>query len=269
MIDLIMIDSRWESSVTLCRTFQGTDISSDHSLVLCNLKLKLKQTLKTKYKLKRNMDALKTEEIRSQYEQVVQSLLHEIVTTSMSVDEKASALTGVLKQAAESVIPSSEKPKKKWITEETLLLAQGKRKLKLRINDSKEMAAKYKKACNEVRKSARKDKQEWLDKQCKDIEIYRGEFKSREVYKLIKNLNRKWQPINSAIKDKNGKILMDKEEIKTRWTEYCSELYKDTDEENRDLLDELEQISPPAREDEKDNILYEEIEEAVKHLKRR
>src|SRR5277367_6596398 len=33
MIDLILIDNRWKTAVKLCRTFQGADISSDHSLV--------------------------------------------------------------------------------------------------------------------------------------------------------------------------------------------------------------------------------------------
>ncbi|CAF4468868.1 unnamed protein product, partial [Rotaria magnacalcarata] len=43
MIDLVLIQKRWKSSVTNCRTFQSADISSDHSLVLCNIKLRLKR----------------------------------------------------------------------------------------------------------------------------------------------------------------------------------------------------------------------------------
>ena len=43
MIDLILIQQRWKTSVINCRTFQSADISSDHSLVLCNIKLRLKK----------------------------------------------------------------------------------------------------------------------------------------------------------------------------------------------------------------------------------
>ena len=39
MIDFIIIQKRWKTYVANCRTFQGADISSDHSLVLCNIKL--------------------------------------------------------------------------------------------------------------------------------------------------------------------------------------------------------------------------------------
>ena len=43
MIDLILNQQRWKTSVTNCRTFQSADISSDHSLVLCNIKLRFKK----------------------------------------------------------------------------------------------------------------------------------------------------------------------------------------------------------------------------------
>ena len=37
MIDLILSDKRWISSVQQCRSFQGADIESDHSLVMANM----------------------------------------------------------------------------------------------------------------------------------------------------------------------------------------------------------------------------------------
>jgi len=33
MIDLILVNNRWKSSITICRTFTGPDIASDHKLV--------------------------------------------------------------------------------------------------------------------------------------------------------------------------------------------------------------------------------------------
>ena len=44
MIDLVLIEKRWKSAVRNCRAYQGADISSDHSLVLANIKLRLKKT---------------------------------------------------------------------------------------------------------------------------------------------------------------------------------------------------------------------------------
>ena len=63
--------------------------------------------------------------------------------------------------------------------------------------------------CNEVKTSARKEKQEWLERQCMDndrktmIEQNMGEVNTiREVYQLVKSVNRRWQVKQSAIKDK-------------------------------------------------------------------
>jgi len=55
-----------------------------------------------------------------------------------------------------------------------------------------------------------------------------GDNRGREAYKLTKQINRSWKPKQSALKDKNGKMLQGKEKVKQRWTEYCSGLYTDS-----------------------------------------
>jgi len=51
-----------------------------------------------------------------------------------------------------------------------------------------------------------------------------------------------------------------------RWTEYCSELYKNEDDKDtvEELMKELEWISPQQKDDTDDYILKEEVEKAVK-----
>src|ERR1700733_13656837 len=88
-----------------------------------------------------------------------------------------------------------------------LELAKEKRKMRLIAKQSEQATLEYRKICNVVRASARKDKQNWLEKQCVDIEKYAGEYKTREVFKMIKIINRSWQPKRTAIKDKTRKHL--------------------------------------------------------------
>jgi endonuclease/exonuclease/phosphatase family metal-dependent hydrolase len=65
MIDLVLIQQRWKSSVINCRTFQSADISSDHSLVLCNIKLRLKKLHNKMHQNYRvDVSQLKNEKIR-------------------------------------------------------------------------------------------------------------------------------------------------------------------------------------------------------------
>ena len=61
---------------------------------------------------------------------------------------------------------------------------------------------------------------------------------------------------------------MDKEKMKERWTEYCKDLYIETEQTDTILLKELRDISPPDEDDERDVILYEEVEMALIHLKK-
>jgi hypothetical protein len=258
----------WITSVKLCRTFRGADISSDHNLVLCNLKLKLRHIPSKHYAKKRNIQILDNVEVRAQYEKEIEQRIKDAELEQLDMERKVTILGEIIEQAVEATIPLAEQPKNKWISDQTLELAKEKRKMRLKAKESEQATQEYKKLCNVVRSSARKDKENWLQKQCCDIEKYAGEYKTREVFKLIKTINRKWQPKQTAIRDKYGNTLMDKEKIKERWTEYCSELYSETEVTNKKLLEELREITPPAEDDEKDDILYEEVERAVNQLKK-
>lgn len=106
-------------------------------------------------------------------------------------------------------------------------MVQEKRVLKIRQDFSDQAKNEYRSKCNEVKKATRADKVKWLEEQCEHIAKYHGEYKTREAYKLIRNINKKWNPKQTAIKDKNDKVAMEKVDVMQRWTEYCSDLYKE------------------------------------------
>jgi len=268
MIDLVLVDRRWKTAVRVCRTFQGADISSDHSLVMCKLKLRLKSTPRQQRREpRRNIDALGDVKMQEAFKDKVKQHLINAPSQSAELNERVRRLNEAIHQAVREVLPIVSKPNKPWISERTLQLATKKREMKQRRQGSVDREKEYKAMCNVVRKAARADKEMWLQRQCKDIERFAGDQRSREAYKLIKQINRSWKPKQSAIKDKNGKMLQDKEEVKKRWTEYCSGLY--TDSGNSDtVVAELDQISPPPNDDGMHDILHEEVEAAVRRLKK-
>lgn len=138
MIDLVLIERRWKTAVRLCRTFQGADISSDHSLVLCNIQLKLKHTVSKRYEKKRNIETLKNVETRLKYGKEITAGIERANTKQLSIDDKAVTLNKIIIQAVEATVPFAEKPNKKWITEETLKLAKEKREAKLKVRGRSE-----------------------------------------------------------------------------------------------------------------------------------
>jgi len=87
MIDLILIQRRWKTSVTNCRTFQSADISSDHSLVLCNIKLRLKKMHnKPQQCCKVDVNRLRDEKIRQSYSTTLTRKMKYYTNTKDEVD---------------------------------------------------------------------------------------------------------------------------------------------------------------------------------------
>ena len=130
MIDLILIQQRWKSSVINCRKFQSVDIGSDHSLVLCNIKLHLKKLYnKTQHRIRIDVSQLKSEKIRECYSKKLAKDITKI-DPAENLEEYAKKIEVAIKKAAETAIPASRSAKKPWISEETLKLADEKRVLK-------------------------------------------------------------------------------------------------------------------------------------------
>jgi hypothetical protein len=63
------------------------------------------------------------------------------------------------------------------------------RKLKMVRAQSVQKMEEYRRKCNEVRKAARTDTENWLQEQCSNIEQHR----THETYKLLKKISGSWQ----------------------------------------------------------------------------
>ncbi|CAF1270699.1 unnamed protein product [Adineta ricciae] len=267
MIDLIIIQKRWKSSVVNCRTFQGADISSDHSLVLCNIKLRLKNIQnKPKYNQRLNIQQLNDQTIKTSYQTHLENNLNNIQTAN-NIDDHALQIEKAIKEALQVSIPTQkETPKKPWISTQTLDLANEKRKAKQVKHISTQLNNKYKHLCNEVKKAARKDKDNWIQNQCEEIQMGLKVGNSKQAYNLVKLLKKKFQPKLTVIRDQGGTIIQSKQGIMERWTEYCGGLYEDNGGGEK-VVEELVNISP-SNDNTSYGILYNEVQIAINKLKK-
>ena len=136
MIDLILIQQRWKSSVINYRTFQSADICSDYSLVLCNTRLHLKRMHnKMQHRTSIDLNKFKSEKIRKHYSKKLANNIAKIAL-SENLEEHAKKVETAIKKAAEGTISVSRSAKKPWISEETLKLVDEKRALKQTRNAS-------------------------------------------------------------------------------------------------------------------------------------
>ena len=106
------------------------------------------------------------------------------------------------------------------MSEEALQIAEKRREVK-----DKGEKKRYTHLNAEFQRLARRDKKAFLNDQCKEIEGKNRMEKTRDLFKKIRATKGIFHAKMGTIKDRNGKDLIEAEEIKKRWQEY-RELYK-------------------------------------------
>ena len=85
---------------------------------------------------------------------------------------------------------------------------------------------RYKHLNSEFQRLPRRDKKAFCSDQCKEIVEKNRMGKTRDFFRKIRDIKGVFHAKMGMIKDKNGKDLIEAEEIKKRWQEYTEELYK-------------------------------------------
>ena len=78
----------------------------------------------------------------------------------------------------------------------------------------------------EIQRIARRDKKAFLSDQCKEIAEDNRVGKTRDLFKIIRDIKGTFHGKMGSIKDRNGMDLTEAEDIKKRWQEHTEELYK-------------------------------------------
>jgi len=130
MIDLVLI----KRALQQCRSFQGADIDSDHSLVLFNIKIRPQKQKHKSPKPRRNMALLQTN-IAQQYRQQLDETLNSLEAVE-DLDKRTDILVAAINSSIEEVLPVEARIRNRWISKETLEKVKQKRKLKLQRDQS-------------------------------------------------------------------------------------------------------------------------------------
>ena len=78
----------------------------------------------------------------------------------------------------------------------------------------------------EFQRTTMRDKKAFLSDQCKETEENNRMGKTRDLFKKIRDTKRTFHAKMGIIRDRNGMVLTEAEDIKKRWQEYTEELYK-------------------------------------------
>ena len=92
MIDHILINKRFQSSVNLAqtRTFTGADIGSDHDLLMTSVRLRLKKIKKGKSpKIRFDLEKLKDPDIAAEFQATIGGKFAPLFTAHLDIDSRA------------------------------------------------------------------------------------------------------------------------------------------------------------------------------------
>ena len=120
----------------------------------------------------------------------------------------------IVQEIVIKTIPKKKKDKKgKWLSEETLQIAEKRREDK----GKNEIYIHLKAAFQRI---ARRDKKAFLSDQCKKMEENNRMGKTGALFKKIRDTKGTSHAKMGTIKDRNGMDLTEAEDIKKRWQEY-------------------------------------------------
>jgi len=252
-IDYITINKRFRNAVQHCKTYPSADCGSDHLPVICKMKIKLRKLKNTTSGPKLQYSVLaKDDNTRKEFNVNVKNRFEALGTEGEQESNWNNFKTSLV-TAAKKVLPKREKQsRKQWITTEILDL------MKKRQETLNRQSEEYNAIDQEIKRKINLAKEEWLNKKCEEIEQSKQKDPA-EMFKKIKEISgQKLCTSPGCIKSKDGKIVMEKDKILERWSEYISELFHDERGEKPTIHKNME--GPP--------ILRSEVEAALRKMKK-
>ena len=168
-----------------------------------------------------------------------------------NVEDRYIKFRNALTESAQQVLPDVDRTaKQKWMTA-PILQKMNQRRLAKGDNDL------YNLLHNEIKQACIEAKEAWLNEQCQLIEQLDAAHKTNLMHCQIKEVTgkKRGNGTTTCVEAKYGTIIMERDKILDRWSEYIVELYDDDRGEMPVIT--TGSISP---------ITYQEVERALKGM---
>lgn len=253
-IDYVMIRTRWRSSICNAHTLPGADCLSDHELLICGLKLKLRNC--TTKKISRRIEIVDREAFYETLQNVKgtsTNAIHDGESESLWQSAKT-----IIKDAVKISQPRLGVAKRQhWMSWSTWKLVEKRRKEKA----SGASMEKLNLLSSEIQTACRRDRNMELNTICTELERHAQKLETRDLHIKIRTITKQFKPKSWAIENSAGNAVTEIKLIVRVWEEYCKSLFLD---KQRLLIPESKYAMPTEQEP---SILRVEVEAAIKHLK--
>ena len=271
-IDHIAITRRWRSSLHDVRAKRGADISSDHHLLVAEIRLKLLAQKRSEVKRRKfNTGRLKDPDIVNEFQLSLQNRF----SVLQRLDEDDEDINSTWEHTKDAIITTCEETlgyiqhnRKQWISEKTWETICERRQDKERIlnattrQQKRHATEQYAKRDKEVKRRCKQDKRDYVEHLAQQAESACGKGDIKSLYNITRQLGDRPSNNNTPVKDKNGATLTKLEEQLGRWQEHFQEVLNRPPPTNPPILE-----PGPTLNIEVGDITEAEVVTAIRHLK--
>ena len=193
----------------------------------------------------------------------------EVLQQSNDIEEQWKMFKDAVTITAEEKIGRRRGSKREnWIQDRTWTLIDKRKKLKSMkdqaksVEEERQYNTEYRILNKAVKKSCRKDKNEWFEQKGEEAQdaVHRND--SKTLYRIVKDLSGSENNTKVPIKDKNGIKLLTDEEQTNRWVEHFKEVLNQPHPQT--LYDLEEETADQSLNDSLDEFSIEEVTTAIK-----
>ena len=247
-IDHVAVRSRFKRSVQDTRTHRGTDVGSDHNLIITEVKLKLSSIGKKQDGTIRYEESkLRLPDVRQQFQIELRNRFSILQTPDQNdtdtddhqnsepsdpadrIEQKWQKIKDAYTETEMNVLGHRKKKCQSWISTESWRKIEERRKLKRKIDDARSERLKnkarneYREKDKETKRSLRQDKRDWVNNIAQAEDAARqGQMKG--VYEATRRLCNEGPKKVTMVKGKDGRLLTKEDKVKDRWREHFVEV---------------------------------------------
>jgi hypothetical protein len=238
-------------------------------LVAAKIEIKLKKINRGKRRRRWDLGKLKSDVgMQNIFAANIDAQLSDSSWENKGLEEKWEELKVIVKECAVKNVGYVTKraPEKPWVSEVTMTKMDERKKWKHQSTENANTL--YKKLNNEIRRDIKSDKEKWWEERCSEIEELQRRGNTDKMYKEIKAVTGKGRKNIKCgwVRDKNGKVITEKEAVKDRWQQYVEELYDKAGKPERKDLG-IEQEWEVDKDNMEPDLLIDEIKVAIKEMK--
>lgn len=271
-IDHVLVDQRHKSSITDVKSVRGAECGTDHSLILVKVNQRIAIQRRKEEIQERRIDTerLELNRVAKEFKIKLENRFRVLEDIDGNEDINSNWTNfkiAILDSAEEVCGKKTKRNKKPWFDHECEQMLEERIKRKKAWMNSNNMEAKerYNQANRDANKLLKRKKRLYINSLLEKAEEENTANNAKDFYRKIRYFKKGFTPRTYGVKNKEGNMLTEKQQVIERWREYFYELLNvkkrdETTNQNEEITYYHVQpnVEPPTR---------EEVKNAVKALK--